>query len=134
MNSSKVIFYLNDDSDDLYFFKNTMGSLGHQVLVFHKAEIMLKWLHRHPTKPEVIFLDVHVPILNGEEILSHLKSSHAYGSVPVVIISSIYPKKLVRQLLAVGANYLMKRTATNDLKTALENVLKLVFEQQKLSA
>lgn len=134
MNASKIIFYLDDDSDDLYFFKNAAGSLGHQVVTFYKAETMLKKLRTQHKLPEIIFIDVHMPILNGEEILTHLKTASNFKHIPVVMISGAYPKKLVRQLLTFGADYLMKKTASTDLKPALENVLNIVCQKEKLSA
>lgn len=130
----KTIFYLDDDSDDLYFFKNAASSLGHKIMVFHCGDEMLKTLRASSEKPQIIFLDVQMPILNGEEILNILKKSHLYKQIPVVMISSFYPKKLVRKLMEAGADYLIKKGSVSDLKNTLENILQIAFKDEKLSA
>ena len=134
MNHPKTIFYLDDDADDLYFFKNAALRLGHKVMVFHRGEELLETLQRNGEKPQIIFLDVQMPILNGEEILNILKKSNIYKHIPIVMISSFYPKKLVRKLLESGADYLIKKGPISDLKNSLENILHTAFKDEKLSA
>ena len=85
-------------------------------------------------QPDVILLDVMMPGIDGYETCRRLKTADATMHIPVVMISGAYPKKLVRQLLTFGADYLMKKTASTDLKPALENVLNIVCQKEKLSA
>jgi len=124
MEESKLIFYLDDDSDHSYYFKNIGGSLGHKVSVFNNGFEMLQTLFFGEGNPNVIFLNVHMPILNGEEILKTIKSSDKHKDIPVIMISGAYPKKLARYLLESGASHLMKKTDYHGLRNALEDVLK----------
>lgn len=125
MKKSKSIYYLDDDRDDLYIFQQVAQSLGHEVKTFINGHELLSSLIPPQKKPDVIFLDIHMPILRGEEILIILKSSEVWKHIPVVMISGAYPKKLIRYFTEVGANYLMKRPVMNDFKNALEEVLKI---------
>ena len=124
MKASKSIFYRDDDIDDLYFFKEVAEGLGHDVSIYINGHEMLRALDKKP-QPDIIFLDIHMPVLNGEEILNVLKKSDDYKHIPIVMISGAYPKKLVRHYLEAGANYLMKKPSFVDLKTSLEEVLKI---------
>ena len=119
MTKPKSIYYLDDDSDDLYFFKNAGGGLGHKVTIFSDGHEMLQALKSKTQNPDIIFLDVHMPILNGEEILNVIKNSPELKNIPIVMISGAYPKKLVRQFTDAGANYLMKKTSISDLKVSI---------------
>src|SRR6476661_6107851 len=122
MKPRQVIYYLDDDADDLYFFRIACQKLGHKVSLFADGHELLLALRRNEEEPDVIFLDIHMPILNGEEILNIIKKSPDWKHIPVVMISGAYPKKLVRQFAEAGANHLMKKpTGNEDLKTALEN-------------
>ena len=134
MTKSKTIFYLDDDSDDRYFFKNAAGSLGHKVMVFHNGDDLLKALRESKKKPDLLFLDVHMPVLNGEEMLNLLKKSDAYKHIPIVMISGAYPKKLVRHLLDAGAEHLMKKTPVNELRAAIAEVIENASESAQLSS
>lgn len=120
---SKLIYYLDDDYEDLRFFKQVAESLGHRVLLFLNGHEMIEKLRK--AEPDIVFLDVHMPILNGVEILNVIKDSKEWSHIPVVMISGIYPRKLVSNFVKAGANYLMKRPLESEFKTALRAVLEI---------
>lgn len=123
---SKLLYYLDDDVDDLNYFKHITAEMGHRTAIFLNGNELLYALKYESEKPDMIFLDVHMPILNGEEILNLLKKSeHRY--IPTVMISGAFPKKLARDYYKIGAEHLMKKAVGKDLKAALENVLELSF-------
>jgi CheY-like chemotaxis protein len=135
MEKPKLLYYLDDDRDDLYFFKNATGSLGHRVRVFSDGYELLQTLRNNPEKPDLIFLDMHMPVMNGEEILNIIKKSGEYKQIPIVMISGAYPKKLVRQLMAMGADYLMKKPGRHgDLKAEIEKVVAMLWNPERISA
>ena len=125
MKQFQSIFYLDDDIDDLHFFKDIAESLGHTVSTFVSGHQMLNVLDIQREKPDVIFLDIHMPILNGQEILNVIKNSENWKDIPVIMVSGAYPKKLVRHFMEVGVNYLVKKTHTHDFKIAIEEALKM---------
>jgi len=77
MKKKKTIYYLDDDHEDLGFFKEITEELGHTVKVFSDGRKMLLVLEIQAEKPDVIFLDIHMPVLNGEEILACEQASVA---------------------------------------------------------
>jgi CheY-like chemotaxis protein len=127
MKPSQLIFYLDDNLNDLQIFKNIIEGLGHTVSLFTDGHEMLNILYFQNLKPDVIFLNIHMPILNGEEVLSIIKNSGQWKHIPVVMVSGAYPKKLARHLLEIGANYLMKRPHLNDYKNEIEQALNINF-------
>lgn len=124
----KLLYYLDDDVDDLDFFREISEGLGHRVTTFMTGNELLYALKHESEKPNLIFLDVHMPILNGEEILNVIRKSEEYHDIPIVMISCAYPKKLIRHYIEAGANYFMKKSTFNDLKLALEEVLEIDFK------
>ncbi len=127
MKTSKLLFYLDDDIDDLNYFKQITEALGHRTEIFVTGNELLYALKHESEKPDLIFLDVHMPILNGEEILNILKKSEDSKYIPTIMISGAFPKKLARDYHKIGAEYLMKKSGGSDLKAALEHVLQLSF-------
>lgn len=125
MKTSKLVYYLDDDTDDLYFFKDVAESLGHRVQIYINGSVMLQALEKKNPLPDVIFLDIHMPVFNGEEILNVIKKSDYWKHIPVVMISGAYPKKLVRNYLEAGANYLMKKPTASEWKSTLAKVLEI---------
>lgn len=131
MKSSKLIYYLDDDYDDLRFFKSVARDLGHRVMIFTNGHELLQNIRKE--RPDVIFLDVHMPILNGREILDLLKTSNEWKHIPVVMISGIFPKKLIRSFKESGADYVMKRPSINEFKAELQSVLDGEFDQASVA-
>lgn len=60
-------------------------------------------------KPELIFLDIKMPGMDGFEVLKHLRKDEATKDIPVVILSNFDEESMVEKGLALGANdYLIK--------------------------
>ncbi|MBY0487147.1 MAG: response regulator [Flavobacteriaceae bacterium] len=123
MENSKKIFYLDDDLDDLGFFKEIGDDLGYQVTVFLDGKQMLRMLDNEDERPAIIILDIHMPVLNGEEILEIIRKDEKLLDIPIVMISGAYPKKLVKNYNNMGVRYLLKRNNFKEFKVAIEQVL-----------
>ena len=131
MKKSKLLYYLDDDKDDLQFFQDAAERVGLSVMLFDSGQDLLGSLRLEKKLPDAIFLDVHMPILNGEEILNVLKNSE-WGDIPIVMISAAYPKKLAKQFTETGADFLMKkRTTLDDLESAITEALQAILNPNK---
>jgi len=75
-------------------------------------------------RPDLILLDLHLPDLNGDEVLERLRSSEATRSIPVVILSADATKDRPQHLLERGANaYLTKPITMRSLLEVLDEHL-----------
>ncbi|MFH0945263.1 MAG: ATP-binding protein, partial [Planctomycetota bacterium] len=60
-------------------------------------------------RPDLVLLDLHLPDMNGEELLGRLRADPATRHIPVVVLSADATPGQVEQLLAAGARaYLTK--------------------------
>ena len=124
MKNVKTIYYLDDDFDDLGFFKEIVEELGHTVKIFSSGHKMLLDLEIYSEKPDVIFLDIHMPVLNGEEILGIIKKSDDLKNIPMVMVSGAYPKKLIQYCADLGVSCLVKRHNFQEFNQNIAEVLK----------
>lgn len=123
MKKKKTIYYLDDDHEDLDFFKEIAEELGHTVKVFSDGRKMLLVLEIQAEKPDAIFLDIHMPVLNGEEILAIIKKSEDIKEIPVVMVSGAYPKKLLQYCSDLGVKCLVKRHNFQEFKQNIKEVM-----------
>ena len=75
------------------------------------------------TKPDVVVMDIGMPILNGIETLRQLKKG--YPEIKVIILTVHTSEEYVLQALKFGASgYLVKKAAPSDLVAAIHEVYK----------
>lgn len=75
-------------------------------------------------RPDLIFLDLNLPKIDGRELLRILKSEHQTKDVPVIVLSSSNREEDVRQAYELGAStYISKSLLMNELSEALEGIL-----------
>lgn len=127
MKKKKTIYYLDDDHEDLDFFREITEELGHTVKVFTDGRKMLLVLEIQAEKPDVIFLDIHMPVLNGEEILEIIKKSDDMKHIPVVMVSGAYPKKLLQYCSDMEVSCLVKRHNFQEFKQNIQEVLENIL-------
>jgi signal transduction histidine kinase/CheY-like chemotaxis protein len=71
--------------------------------------------------PGIILLDLHLPDLQGDEVLNELKADPATAGIPVVVLSADASRGVIRRLLAGGAfAYLTKPIELAELGGLLD--------------
>jgi two-component system chemotaxis response regulator CheY len=65
-------------------------------------------------KPDVVFLDYEMPVMNGKETLKSIRAISEYQDLPVVMVTSHSEIDLVRELLSYKVSaYLVKPLSTD---------------------
>ena len=91
---------------------------GHQVTVTENGLEALKQTQRQPF--EVVFMDVHMPMMNGLEALIAIRRLHP--DMPVAMMDS-YPDQLVRQAVGRGAlTCIHKPFDLNEIRNVIQEV------------
>ncbi len=124
MKTAKTIYYLDDDFDDLGFFQEIIEELGHTVTVFSDGRKLLSALENKEALPDIIFLDVHMPVLNGEEVLEIIMKSDDLNHLSVVMVSGALPHKK-NHYAKKGINFLIKNHNYQEFKVAIVALLTL---------
>ncbi len=83
-------------------------------------------------KPDMILLDLHLPDMHGDRVLSDLKNEPATAAIPVVVLSADASPGVVRRLLASGAfAYLTKPIELVELGKLLDAVAATQDQEQQ---
>lgn len=65
--------------------------------------------------PDIILLDILMPVMDGIETLKEIKEKEKYDKIPVVVLTNANEKEYVSKALDFGAkDYLVKASHTPD--------------------
>jgi CheY-like chemotaxis protein len=115
-----ILLAIDDNSDMLSLFQRYLASQGWKVIGARNMDEARHVIHE--IKPEVIILDVLLPIVDGWELLMTLKSDPATREIPVIVCSALNEPELSKSLGA--ADFLPKPVSQQKLISTL-NLVKI---------
>ena len=125
--SPKNIYLADDDRDDRLLFTDALGELtpSTKVTTFENGvDLMANLLDKEKGLPDFIFLDLNMPMMNGEECLADIRNELRLNEIPVIIYSGYYDEMKVAFLQKKGADrYLQKPRSFEQLKFCLQRCI-----------
>lgn len=75
--------------------------------------------------PDIIMLDVIMPIMNGNDVLRHLENNPLLKNIPVIMLTNIATLDMITESAQRGAvRYLAKSNSTpNDVVAIVKDLL-----------
>ncbi|MCZ7541322.1 MAG: response regulator [Anaerolineae bacterium] len=118
------VLIVEDDRQMAQSLAAQIGVLGHTVVIAYGPRMAIQQLSQ--VIPDVIFMDLNMPGLNGLEVLRFLRRDPTTATVPVVIVSASDDQETISGALKAGANdYIVKPPTIEGIEQALARVVKL---------
>ncbi len=118
------ILVCEDDEVVLKVIQLALEEDNFEVKVARDGSEGLKLLAATPDF-DLIITDIHMPHLNGDEILSHVRK-HERKSTPIIMISSDSDEDVVKLALKLGVNEFLGKPINPDIvKKKVRKLLKL---------
>lgn len=121
----KNIYLADDDSDDIEIFQTAINEIDPeiQITVLNNGEELLHQLEKSTELPDVIFLDINMPKINGLDALRIIKSTEVFNIIPVIMCSTSIGDSYVKQAHSLGAHYfIVKPSDFSVFKKALSDI------------
>jgi two-component system, cell cycle response regulator DivK len=80
------ILYVEDNEDNVYMLKRRLERAGFEVVVASDGEQGLALAHDQ--RPDLILMDLSLPVLDGWEATRRLKAAEETRSIPVIALSA----------------------------------------------
>ena len=101
------VLFIEDDPDIAQMYRLKLEVDGYKVTVAPDGEAGLD--QARSDKPDLIFLDIRLPRLDGFRVLEELRADRKTKDIPVVILSNYGETEQVQRGLQLGAlEYLVK--------------------------
>ena len=124
MSDDVQVLFIEDDPTVAQMYKLKLELDGYTVNMAKDGEEGLQLANQ--LKPDIIFLDIRLPKMDGFAVLEGLRGSEDTKQIPVVILSNYGERELVERGLKLGAlEYLIKsQTTPANLSRGVEGWLK----------
>jgi CheY-like chemotaxis protein len=122
------VFIADDDEDDQLLFREVIKELPYLVHLStaRDGEEALKLLESMPQLPDLMFLDLNMPMINGLECLSEIKRNPKLVHLPVIIFSTSSFPGNINKVYQLGAHlYIRKPNDFVTFKRAIHHVLSI---------
>jgi CheY-like chemotaxis protein len=126
------VVLVDDDADDRTLFKEAMDEIRVRTklsLFSNGQELMDFLLLPNILLPQVIFLDLNMPIKNGLQTLKEIRSHRKLDALSIAIYSTSSSERDIEETFINGANiYINKPNNFLMLKEAIEKVLQINWQ------
>jgi CheY-like chemotaxis protein len=120
------ILLIDDDEDDQEIFMTALEKVDSTIYcdrLFDAREALSK-LNAQEISPDLIFLDLNMPVMNGQQFLAAIKKIEELKNIPVIILSTSSlqsTKQLTKELGAM--DFHSKPENFQDLVKILKSIL-----------
>ena len=126
------ILLADDDEDDRLLFKEAIDEIGikTKLTMFNNGQELMEYLKLPEiVLPDLIFLDLNMPIKSGMQCLKEIRCNPALKDISVAIYSTSSSESDIEDTFVNGANiYLNKPNNFNKLQESIGKVLQINWQ------
>lgn len=121
---AKTILLVEDSPEAVELSKGAFSECGSgaELVVAYDGEDALEWLfgtgrhegRRPESRPDIVFLDLKLPKINGFEVLERIRSDVRTSLVPVVMLTVSRHKSDIEAAYRLGANSFLVKPIDYD--------------------
>lgn len=129
----KVVLQIEDNRGDVDLLRQAFEDLGATIdlQVVENGALAVRYLMRRDMfadapRPDLILLDLNMPLMNGHSLLAILKEHEDWRRIPVVVLTSSERAEDQRATLALGAaQFCTKPSGYDDFLAVVQSILAL---------
>ena len=125
--SKATILLVEDELPFRLIYRDALSMYGYNVVEAENGEEALKLIEQSP--PDLLLLDLVLPMVSGFDILKSLKSSDKTKYIPVIVYSVLNDKTSIDRAMELGADDFAIKGST-PAADVLEKVRKLLGDTQ----
>ena len=119
----KTVYLLEDDLDLSEVIKEFLLVANFRIKTFSDYRLFFDAIR--VGKPDIILLDLMLPMIEGAEVLKYLKTNLLMHNIPVIVVSGLSDESEKVHCLDLGADdYISKPFGFNELVSRINAVLR----------
>jgi len=102
-----ILIIEDDDTVRSYLKRMIQKKFEFNISEAENGRIGLEVLQK--VKPDIIFLDISMPVMSGLEFLEKIKLDPAYSKIPILILTANNDRETIRKIINLGVtDYILK--------------------------
>ena len=119
----KMVYLLEDDLDLSQIVQEFLSSANFRVKTFSDYRLFFDAIRLE--KPDIILLDLMLPMIEGAEVLKYVKSNLVMHNIPIIVVSGLSSESEKVHCLDLGADdYISKPFGFHELVSRINAVLR----------
>ena len=120
--SQATILIVDDEPFNVDVLQQELDELNYKLITAANGQEALSKIKSH--QPDLILLDLMMPVLDGFAVLSEIKGDNNLSDIPVIIVSAADDSKSIVKGIKQGADdYITKPIDTDHLKKKVKEHL-----------
>ncbi len=131
----KKFLLVDDDPDDCFLFQEVLSDLSPAVHldIASDGQEALERLKKMEVLPDIIFLDLNMPRMDGKQCLFELKRNPQYRNVPVFIYTTSSHSKDIEEAIQSGAAcFITKPASIHELRQMLSIIMQNLNDMKRM--
>lgn len=126
-----TVMIVDDDQDDRQVLAETIHdvSAAYQIVEAQDGQEGLRMLAM--TVPDLIFLDINMPLMDGFAMLAAVRKLTKYAMLPIIMYSTSRRKEDVKKSLDLGASrFVVKPDTSLHVRKIVDEALELIQDKE----
>lgn len=111
--SKYTVLIVDDIPVNIILLKTMLARINVQILTAVDGGQALETVRK--LKPELVLLDIQMPVMNGLEVLKEMKNSPELKDIPVIMVSAYTSPEDIKQSMSLGASGFIKKPVIMDI-------------------
>jgi CheY-like chemotaxis protein len=126
MDKAYTILLVDDDEEDRQIFMDALDGIDARIRCFTAGDgrAALRLLDECTTLPDIIFLDLNMPGMDGRRFLGEKNKNDRFKAIPVVVYStSAHPRDIKETKELGAAGFITKPVLFDDISRKVGEAL-----------
>jgi len=130
-NSNTLILIVDDNANNLKVLGSILSLRGFKIALASNGEECLEFTAKQI--PDLIFLDIMMPGINGFDVCKKLKSEERTSIIPIIFVSALSnPQQINKAFESGGADYITKPFYKDEVLSRAKVHIEIKHEKQAL--
>lgn len=116
------ILIVDDDQDIIKVLSKRLVQKGYEVAAATDGYLGVQMAHKE--KPDLILLDLMLPVGGGLSVLKNMRMSAQTGSIPVIVLTGMKDDQYKQKIMAEGVDIFIEKPY--DAEALIKNIEALI--------